>query len=357
VGSDQTFNRDDFLGNTLTQLTRDNKLWGVPIQLEPAVLMYDVQGFAQVGVTVTNNEWTLDTFSNALRSLRADPSVPPPFTPFAQAQDGTALLILIAAYGGVPIDYRTSPPAINFTNPATVTAIQQVLDLVRQGYMQYTPFGAVNAEDNAPGPMRGTKVYADILNLNSYLQGGTSPFKPVLYPRGSQYAAVSHSIGAGYVSASSQNPDACYRWISMVSQHPELFDAMPARRSLISSPILASSHGPELVAFYTQIEALLRDPNTIPVASQLGRKASPAAFLFQYWLFRAFDNYVLKGGDLGAELQSAEIATRAVQECIAQLPPYDSSNPASAQAYLRQFADCATRVDPDLQPYFASLME
>jgi len=355
--SDPNFNKGDFIGNTLNQLTRDNKLWGVPIQLEPAVLMYDVQAFKQVGVAVTNNAWTLNTFINGLKTLRADPTAPPPFTPFAQSQDGTALLMLITAYGGVPIDYRTNPPTINFTSPATVTAIQQALDLVKQGYMQYTPFGPVNSEDNAPGPSRGTRVYADVLNMGNFQLASTSTFKPITYPRGSQFASVSYSIGSAYISAKAPNPEACYRWINTVSQHAELFDAMPARRSLINSPVLAASQGPELVAFYNQIDTLLKDPNTIRIDSQLGRKASPAAFLLQYWLFGAFDTYILKGGDLGAELKAAETKTRALQACVAQLPPYDASNAASAQAYVKQFSACALKIDPALKPYFDSILE
>jgi len=352
--SDPTFNRSDFIGNTLTQLTRDNKLWGLPIQIEPATLMYNDQLFRQAGISISNNEWTLNDFSNALAVLRTDPNAPP-FVPFAQSQDGTSLLMLIAAYGGVPIDYRTTPPTIHFTDPTTVTAIQQVLDLVKQGYMQYHPFGPVNSEDNSPGPSLSTKLFADVLNLNSFLQGGTPVYKPVLYPRGTQFSGVSYSIGSAYISAKALSPEACYRWISTVSQHPELFDAMPARRSLISSPVLSASQGPEMVALYNQIDALTNDPNTIPIESQLGRKASPAAFLLQYWLFSAFDNYVLKGADLGAELNIAETATLGFQGCVAQLPPYDASNLASAQAYLRQFSDCATKIDPALQPYFVSL--
>lgn len=353
--SDPNFNRGDFVGTTLTQLTRDNKLWGIPIQLEPAVLMYEDQAFSQNGILVSNNQWTLNDFTNALLILRRDPATPPPFAPFTQSQDGTSLLMMIAAYGGVPIDYRTNPPTISFTNPTTVTAIQQVLDLVKQGYMQYTPFGPVNSEDNAPGPSRSTKIFADVLNLNSFVQGGTAVYKPVLYPRGTQFTGVSYSIGSAYISASTTNPEACYRWISTVSQHPEVFDAMPARRSYINSPVLAASQGPDLIAFYSQIDALTNDPNTIPIDSQLGRKASPAAFLLQYWLFTAFDNYVLKASDLTSELQLAETLTLGFQGCVAQLPPYDASNLASAQAYLRQFGDCATRIDPALQPYFASL--
>jgi hypothetical protein len=44
-------------------------------------------------------------------------------------------MMLIAAYGGLPIDYRTTPATLNFTDPATISAIQQVLDLAKNGYI------------------------------------------------------------------------------------------------------------------------------------------------------------------------------------------------------------------------------
>jgi hypothetical protein len=45
--------------------------------------------------------------------------------------------MLIAAYGGLPFDYRTDPPTLNFTDPATVEAIRQVLDLAKADLIQY----------------------------------------------------------------------------------------------------------------------------------------------------------------------------------------------------------------------------
>ncbi|MHB8751861.1 MAG: ABC transporter substrate-binding protein [Aggregatilineales bacterium] len=198
--SDPTFNKADFIGSTLTQMTRANKLWGMPIQLEPAVMIYNSQVFKQLGVPTPTN-WTIDSFTSALKTLRTDPKALPPFVPFAKNQDGTSLLMLITAYGGLPIDYRTTPPTINFTSPETVTAIQEVLDLVKQGYMQYAPLGSFASPDNAPGLTTGATLYADTLNVNTFPAGSSTPYKPTLYPSGSKYTAVSYSIGSAYISA------------------------------------------------------------------------------------------------------------------------------------------------------------
>jgi hypothetical protein len=59
----------------------------------------------------------------------------------ADALRESAMLTLIAAYGGLPLDTRTDPPTVNFSDPATVNALQQVLDLVKNGYISYAAGG------------------------------------------------------------------------------------------------------------------------------------------------------------------------------------------------------------------------
>ncbi len=90
--------------------------------------------FQQAGVPLPEGTWTLDQFIDALRTLKDYLDK----TPFVSHNiNGESLMMLIAAYGGLPIDYRTSPATFNFTDPATVDAIQQVLDLAKNGYIDY----------------------------------------------------------------------------------------------------------------------------------------------------------------------------------------------------------------------------
>ena len=49
--------------------------------------------------------------------------------------------------------------------------------------------------------------------------------------------------GTGYISATSQNPDACYRWLTYIAQHVDIFGAMPARLSQITDPNFAQTFG------------------------------------------------------------------------------------------------------------------
>ena len=88
---------------------------------------------------------------------------------------------MVAAYGGVPIDYRVTPPAVNFTDPATVTAIQQALDLAMRGYFRYAGLGILQ-HSTAGFPDETTSIYPNTLNGFS----GKDPNKPVLFPGGNR---------------------------------------------------------------------------------------------------------------------------------------------------------------------------
>jgi len=149
---------------------------------------------------------------------------------------------------------------------------------------------------------------------------GVDPYKWLLYPRGSKYNAMSYSIGTAYISAKAQNPDACYRWLTYLAQHIDVFGAMPVRLSQISDPAMASTLG-ENAAFYQQYADLLKDPNTIVFPSAGGGNANISDFIIQFWLNRAFDNYVLNNADLTAELNDAQTYATAFQQCVAALPP------------------------------------
>jgi len=184
-----------------------------------------------------------------------------------------------------------------------------------------------------------------VLNGNA---NAPAPNKLVAYPTGTQYNALSYDITTAYISAKAQNPDACYRWISLVAQHPELFSAMPARRSLLNNPNLAATQGVDRVNAFKQIDALLSDPKTIAFPSLFQGGAAPTGRILEHWLYTAFDNYVLHNADLNTELKNAQDFALAFQQCIASIPPYDPTSAQTAVQYQQQFLDCAVKVDPSL---------
>jgi len=353
MDADPTFDKSDVIGNTLAQVQSDNKTWAFPIVIQPEVLRYNSEAFQQAGIQMPENGWTIDAFADALKALK---DASPDATPFVPRGFGSDyLLSLIAAYGGLPLDYRTTPATINFTDPATVEAIRQVLELVKAGYLDYTSLarpaggGAVAIFAIADVEEANAITTHSLSALNLFVQEeivGNNPFRLTTYPQGTQYTTVSYNVGTAYISVNAQNPEACYRWLSELSRHPELFSAMPARRSLINDPAVTASQSPDTIALYNQIDSLLSQPNVIALPSGLG--GSPADMWVQNWLNRAFDRYVQEDANLEDELAQAEMFAKDYQQCAAAIPALDPASEQNPRDYFQQFMDCATAVDPSM---------
>ena len=369
LASDPAFDPADMVNGVLTQVQRDGQTWALPLSLEPLVMRYNADLFAQAGAIPPSGEWTVGDFENALRALKAHAGDDEPFKP-GGSFGNTHLLMLIAAYGGLPVDYRTTPPTLNFTDPATVDAIRQVLDLARNGTMDYSALVSAGGGFVVAVGEGGTStpLYTQTLNGLGGL-GGVIAFGGgsgeiivpqnadpiVLFPRGSRYTPVSYAISAAYISARSPYADACYRFISQVASTPGLISTMPARRSMIDHPEIAAAQGPEVVAFYHLLDDLLQRPDVVAIPSgAVFDRSALGGTLLTFWLNRAFDRYVNEGADLDLELAEAQTFTEAYQQCAAGIPPY---NPAldAFETYYQQFQDCAVRADPSISDDSTSL--
>jgi ABC-type glycerol-3-phosphate transport system substrate-binding protein len=355
IDNDPTFDRNDVIGNTLAQLQQDNKTWALPLAIEPQMLQYDSEKFAQAGVPAPANGWTTDAFVDALHMLKPYDTDPAPFVP--EDPGGSYLMMLIGAFGGLPFDYRTDPPTVNFTDPTTVDAIRQVLDLAAQGYISYN----ANTSDQAV-TINAADTNTPAITANSFNQfrrlfrppsdqasSSADTMVMTTYPQGSQFNVIAYNITTGYISATAQNPDATYNFLSAVARNPQLFSGMPVRQSLLNDPAVIASQGQDIVAIYQQIDTLLRSPNTIVFPTLAGGGGVNATnFTQEYWLRRAFDNYVLNGADLETELSEAQTYTQAYMECAQSIVVDTTNSDVGEQQRQRfdQIRTCATGVDP-----------
>ena len=341
LDADPNFNRNNLLGTSLAQVQRDNQTWAYPISISPQMLRYDVELFNQYGLPLPTQGWTMDQFVDALMILdgavEADVSAYTPNDP-----TGSYILKLVAAYGGLPIDYRTDPPTINFTDPNNVEGSRQVLDLAKNGYFEYSELsgqggfgGAVFLGGDSALPISGDLQFGIDLS-DIFDQSGT---QVTLYPNGSQYGVLSYDITAGYISADAENADACYRYLSAVAQTPQLFNGVPANNMLAQDPAITSQLAPGMAELASELDRLMLDPNTITFPVTFGR----GGLQVTYWLYQAYDNYVLYDADLAFEMENAEAITNDYLACTSSIDTTSLNNREVFQSYN----DCAQIVDPN----------
>lgn len=351
MNADASLDRADFINGILASVQRDNKTYAIPLDLKPMILRYDGARFKTANLPEPAGTWTVEAFNDALKALKPNAQTDSPFADVGT--NGAYLLVLMAAYGGIPVDYRTNPLTINFTDPTAVTAIRQVLDLAKNNYLKYSPLGSITGGISY-SPNNMTAIYPSALDAFSPVKKspGLDANKPVLFPTGRQYNGVAYNLGTAYISTQAQNPEACYRFISTLSKHPELFLAMPVRHSSLASPTLAATTNPDVLALYRQIDTLLKDPHTVAFPAFNKGTITISALMVQHWLFEAFDAYVLNSGDLDVALKNAETYANGFQACIANLPVLTTASASrnDTAEVTKQYIDCAEKVDARLKP-------
>jgi hypothetical protein len=117
---------------------------------------------------------------------------------------------------------------------------------------------------------------------------------------------------------------------------------MPPRYSLINSPDLAATQGPGNIAFFSAMAALLEDPTTIAVPTNL----NAGTFGMTQWFFDVFDRYLEDDTlDLNTELLDAEQVTRDYLTCVNAIPPLVPDEDGF-QTFFDQIVTCQTAADP-----------
>jgi ABC-type glycerol-3-phosphate transport system substrate-binding protein len=328
--ADPTFKRENMIA--LESLTVENKVWGLPIGIIMSGLRYDKTQFDNAGVALPTEGWTIYQFADALKQLKTQYPDQAPF--IGVLNQAHYLRMLVAAYGYLPIDPRTHPPTINFTDPKTVDAIRQVLNLAKDGYVYYQKSATFSYRIAPPKRTPAITSSGDRIAPN-YSEG-----RLVSFPIGTDFVPLSYTATAVYISAKTAYPEACYRWLRTIAQHPELFDWLPADRSLVDNRHIAAQWSPELVTSYRQIYAQIRSPKAVLLQDNID--GDPVATL---WLKRAFDRYILENADLESQLVQAEQFTKEFLACKQQ-------SPAPLPPPGGFTADCALKVDPTIESVF-----
>jgi ABC-type glycerol-3-phosphate transport system substrate-binding protein len=351
---DPSFDASDFVGGVFDQVRVNNQTWALPVQISPLVLRFNHDMFRMAGITPPQGSWTVSEFEDAIRQFAfvlGDDQT----SVALNASGQSALLALIAAYGGLPFDTRSDPPSLNFTDPVTVDAIRQVLDLASAGYLSVPASGGGLGGGFGGAGQRQTPIpiYSNVMNafgfagLGGMLGGGggvTSNTDGMMtFPRGSQFNVVPVNLGTAYISASTQHAEACYRFITHLTETTDLFQSMPVRRSVINNPQLTAARGEQAVAFFNALADLMESPATIVMPTNL----NTSYFGMTNWLFDVFTAYVDgEVVDVEADLRRAEQTTRDYLACLDAIPAFDTSQ-GNFQAFFQQINQCQVAVSTD----------
>jgi len=366
LNADPDFNPNNFLPGILQEAQVQGGTYAYPVTVQPTVMWINREKFEAAGLPVPTNNWTANDLTNALTTFGSLRENPDEVILRDDSLSANNFLMLVAALGGLPVDYRTEPPTYNLTDPATVAALEQAVGFARQGLIQYS--GYMNRDPGGffnPSPDNVTMVMTtlqDGLYTRMSQDMPDSPLEIVALPGGT-YQPVAYQLGMIYINPESPHIEACYDWMRTVSQRPELFGGLPADRTLLDDPAYIAQQGEDVITFYQSLVDRLTTPNRVQLPGLTGSvpSSTPGAWLEPHFLFHALDQAITEDADLVPLLNQADANLTQYRTCIdgieilsvEEIRTRLEDDPDFSQAYSRQFVDCAVNILPELRQTYA----
>jgi ABC-type glycerol-3-phosphate transport system substrate-binding protein len=322
------FELGDFYPLALDALSQDGKLWGLPSELNLAVIYYNKDLFDQAGVSYPAVGWTRDDFLETAVALRQ--GLPEREIAFAGQVD-EALPFIYAHGGGVKegddyslTDPRTVEAVRWFANLALVHDVMPLperLELYepepREGSsISITTSGdGEEAEAERRWGMIGAKASIAAQEGDAALWSGSLVDREgsggwhwdfewgiIPWPRDQEEIVVGLTY-AYFISADTPHPQAALRWIDFLTRQPPQLKGIPARRSVAASESVRQAFSDQIGA--EAYDACLR---TIEEATPVDYSLY---FVAERYLGQALLDILENGEDVDTALSKAQAALEA----------------------------------------------
>ncbi len=335
----------DFYPLVLEQFTRQGQLWGLPAEVMPYVVEYNVDLFDAAGVDHPALDWTTDDFLKLAVTLTQSKGEEKQYGFVPEVYEGNILPLILERLGASPVNRSVTPPALSFNDPATVEAMRWYVDLataygVRPVFVtdfdQLTAGSSFDVErqlliDQGRAAMWTNRELAADLQDRNGLNVGVAPLPVMPGSTSGGYLTAS-----GYfISAQVQDPQVCWQWIAFLTGQSEIVRGLPARRSVAESDKYRQQVGDERAAAYLASVAGLKRPFQIFSDEPWLRGAT-------YWLFQAYGQALVGEASVEEALDTAQGMADNYRDCVTARDAFSDRE---------QWQACLEKTDPTLPDF------
>jgi ABC-type glycerol-3-phosphate transport system substrate-binding protein len=335
LDADADFDLADFYPQFLEPVQEEGELWGLPYEADAMMVYIHLDRFAEGGVALPQPDWTIQDFLSIAAHLSQKEGIYG-FTTREGAYGD--LLFVLERLGAHLYDGSREPPTPTLDDPTVVAALGQYADLARG--VALTP-GTPSRESgwpdsifvgDHPGGVRAGTVAMWVDSIRNHAAGPALSFATGVQPLpAGTGASTEFDVMAYYISARSPAAQACWAWLTFLSDRPEVVDALPARKSIADATEWQQQVGEDALPAY-------RATLTYGEAPLFGLRWQVPWLGYAYpWLEEAFQAAVA-GQDVASALAEAQAKAEALVACLQASGTF--SDP-------QRLGDCARQVDPD----------
>jgi multiple sugar transport system substrate-binding protein len=348
VDADPSFTTGGFYPQALESFTYQGQLWGLPADITPFVFEYNKDLFDAAGVDYPTSDWTWDDFLATTVALTQGEDDAVQYGFVAEYYELNDLLLITERLGAKLLDDSVDPPAFTYDDPATMEAVRWYADLTTEHGVKPVfvtdlnkLLGATSAVVEREGLINegraaiwtGSPATAAIFGDRSELNAGAVSLP--LRPDGTNSASFLTTSGY-FISADTENREACWQWITFLSGRPEAIQGLPAQSSVAESDEYRQLVGADKADAYV---ASVGDPDQ-PSTFQLLTEEDWLGWGI-FWYGQAFGKILEGEATVEEALDAAQKLTDDYRACVIA---GDDFSDKAAQA-------CVKEVDPTIPDF------
>jgi multiple sugar transport system substrate-binding protein len=328
--TDSTISKDDFYPSVLEQFTYQGQLWGLPAGVTVNLMNYNKDLFDAAGLPYPSVDWTTSDFLEMAVALTQGEDESKQYGYVPSSFGANDLVSFMDRLGADMLDESVDPPRLVFNSPSVVEAFRWYTSLATQ-------YGAQPAVSEDSGDFEGGRGRQALIREGQAAmwmesggggfggpggfavfggQGGTSSLNVgvVPLPAGPNSAEGSgfQSVDGYFISAASDARQACWTWITFLTEQSTATTGLPARQSVAESAAYRQQVGTE------QADAYLASVSGGSHASFFQHISDEGNWLgfASFWLSDAYDRVV--NGEMTVEgaLVAAQESVDAYRDCV-----------------------------------------
>jgi len=263
LDADPSVSVDDYYPQAVAEFTWQGQILGLPADILPYVIEYNKALFDAARVAYPEPGWTWDEFvTRAVALTHGETDEDKQYGFVGQYYELNDLVFFLERLGARLVDVDADPPALSFDDPATLRAMATYARLsteydVKPVYLtdladlagassMYVERQAL-VDGGRAAMWTNTSAMPEVGGGQRSFDVGTAPL-PTQPGAG---GAGTYTAASGYfISASSAQPQACWQWITFLSEQPGAVRGLPARRSVAESGAYREQVGAERAAAY-----------------------------------------------------------------------------------------------------------
>lgn len=327
--TDPTLNQADFFPVALEPFTYQGQLRGLPSEITISLIAFNKDLFDASGVPYPSFDWRMDDFLETAVSLTQGEGETKQYGFVPDVYEPNDLLDFVTQLAGSDlIDDSTTPARLRFTDPAVIAAVRWVTEMTTEYAVKPVFLTSTGSSDGLAEYREREWLIgngrAAMWSESGHFAGGVAVVSGDAAQRPDNVDLVplpaaldgsrpgGHQATTGYfVSAAAEAPQACWQWITYLTEQPNLGTGLPARRETAESAAYWQQVGSERAAAYLFTVENATRPSFFQSFAEYPWLSSGSV-----WLAAAYDQIIQENISVETALEQAQASADSFQACL-----------------------------------------